>query len=175
MVSSSLTGKAGWSIFLLLTACGSTPTHPSAKDHGSSADVRLELPGLFPESVVYDAERERFLVGSFREGNVYEVRAHGEVRRVVEDSRLISILGIALDPGRRRVLVASSDLGAGRRSSATGPRTVAAFGSYSLTDGSPAHYVDLGALLPDRPHLANGLATDPSGNAYVTDSFASAI
>jgi sugar lactone lactonase YvrE len=154
-----------------VTAPAAAPAAPGVQ----SADVRLNHPALFPECVDYDERRGRFLVGSFREGGVYEVLPGGDVRPLVRDPRLVSVLGIGVDPTRGRLLATNSDLGAGLRRSATGPRTLAALGIYDLADGTPRHYVDLGALVPNRNHLANGLAVDPDGNAYVTDSFAPVI
>ncbi|MEO7732114.1 MAG: cupin domain-containing protein [Kofleriaceae bacterium] len=143
--------------------------------HLAPATTVLNQPALFPESAAYDEQRGRFLVGSFREGGVYEVFPGGDVRAVVQDPRLVSVLGIAVDATRGRLLVTNADLGAARRSSPAGPKTLAALGIYELASGAPIHYVDLGALLPKGNHLANGLTVDAEGNAYVTDSFSPVI
>src|SRR5688572_28549228 len=55
-----------------------------------------------------------------------------------------------------------------------GPRRLAGVGIYDLKTGKPLSYVDLGPLA-EGPHLMNGIALDPSGNAYITDSFSPVI
>jgi hypothetical protein len=155
---------------LTLTACG-------------HATARLERPGpalsvgrdtLFPETIAYDAARARFLLGSFREGAIYAVAGDGQASLVVDDPRLCSVLGIAIDAARKRLWAVNADLGACSKPSAAGPKRLATVAVYDLTTGKPLDYFDLGPLLPG-PHLLNGIALDSAGNAYVSDSFAPAL
>lgn len=166
-----------WSSVALVSvsSCGRGPAIARPAIARLPSVIQVGPPALFPESIVRDDRDGRLLIGSFRDGGVYELLPSGATRALVQDDRLISVLGIGLDPARGRVLVASSDLGVARRASAQGVRKHAALGVYDLTSGAPIHYVDLGALRPDRLHLANGLAVDPQGNAYVTDSLAPLI
>ncbi|MBL4639099.1 MAG: hypothetical protein JKY57_01080, partial [Kordiimonadaceae bacterium] len=46
---------------------------------------------------------------------------------------------------------------------------------YELSSGKKLHNVELSSLLPDGGHLANAIAIDPAGNAYVTDSLSPII
>ncbi|MBV1862486.1 MAG: hypothetical protein KUG77_28955 [Nannocystaceae bacterium] len=137
--------------------------------------VHVDRAGLYPEGIDIDPQSGRFVLGSFREGGVYTVAEDGSARRLVDDARLTSVVGVRVDAERRRVLVANSDLGASVRASAAGPRRLATLGIYDLDNGAPQHFVDLAALRPDGAHLANALALDPEGNAYVTDSFSPVI
>ncbi|HET9954848.1 MAG TPA: hypothetical protein VFQ61_10105, partial [Polyangiaceae bacterium] len=146
--------------------------------HPPSSPLQLARAGLYPETLAYDPAGSRFLVGSFREGAIYEVHADGHVTSVVDDPRLCSVLGIAVDDRRGRLWAVNSDLGACVRASPVGPKNLAAVGVYDLRSGAPLQYVDLTQALPSLPtgpHLLNGLALDGAGNAYVSDSFSPAI
>ena len=134
----------------------------------------VQRPGLYPETIEYDRKHNRFLLGSFREGAVYTVDAHGATSILVDDPRLCSVLGLAVDVERGRLWVVSADLGSATRPSLAGPRKLAAVGVYELATGAPLGYHDLAALVPG-PHLLNGIAVDAAGNAYVTDSFSPVI
>ncbi len=48
-------------------------------------------------------------------------------------------------------------------------------GIYELSSGEEIKFIDLGKLLPNKKHLANGMTLDADGNAYVTDSFSPVI
>src|SRR5438876_2943465 len=98
---------------LSLVACG-------------QASATLERPGpalviqsstLFPETIAYDAIRAKFLLGSFREGAIDVVADDGHVSPLVDDPRLSSVLGIALDVRRKRVWAGNADLDACRKPS----------------------------------------------------------
>jgi hypothetical protein len=138
---------------------------------GIPETIVLNSPALYPETVVHDRVHDRFLVGSVRNGGIYSVNGSGAVDRIVDDQRLCSVLGIAVDAQRRRVVAVTSDLGVSIRPSAAGPKNLAALGIYDLDSGQPLHYVDLASVAPAGPHLLNGLALDSFGNAYVSDSF----
>jgi hypothetical protein len=130
----------------------------------------VHQPALYPETIEYDAARDRFLLGSFRGGAIYAVKRDGSAAVVVADPRLCSVLGIAVDPVRNRIWAVNSDLGASAKPSAAGPKKLAAVAAYDLVTSQPLLYVDV-APLHEGPHLLNGIALDAAGNAYVSDSF----
>ncbi|WP_437276329.1 hypothetical protein WME90_34490 [Sorangium sp. So ce375] len=136
--------------------------------------MTVHRPALYPETIEYDSRSDRFLVSSFREGAIYAVDGDGGASLVVDDPRLCSVLGIAVDAERGRLWAVSSDLGASVKPSAAGPKNLAAVGVYDLSTGKAIHYVDLAPLSPGA-HLVNGIALDSAGNAYVTDSFSPTI
>jgi sugar lactone lactonase YvrE len=140
----------------------------------SAVPLRVRKPALYPETIEYDAKRGRFLLGSIREGAIYGVNARGKATPVVDDPRLCSVLGMAVDQARDWLWVVNADLGASIKPSLAGPKKVAAVAIYELGTGRSVNYIDLTSLLPGL-HLLNGLALDTAGKAYVTDSFSPAI
>jgi hypothetical protein len=137
--------------------------------------ITILKPALYPETIEVNRNNGRFLVGSFREGAIYEVGEDGLYRELVKDERLNSVLGITVDYSRNVILAANSDIGASIRSQEKGPKTLASVGIYDLTTGNVIDYVNLGHLQPTKDHLVNGITLDSVGNAYVTDSFSSTI
>jgi sugar lactone lactonase YvrE len=136
--------------------------------------IVVQRPALYPETIEYDDTTRKFLLGSFRDGGVYSVDDAGNVSRRVDDPRLCSVLGIAVDRQRGTLWAVNADLGASERTSPGGPKTLAGVGIYELASGKPLTYVDVTPLATGE-HLLNGIALDTSGNAYVTDSFSPVI
>lgn len=136
----------------------------------SGSALTIRHPALYPETIEYDATRDAFLVSSFRKGAVYAVDRHGAATVVVNDDRLCSVLGIALDAQRGKLWAVNSDFASSLKPSLPGPKKLAAVGVYDLASGKPLQYVDLSPLAAG-PHLLNGIALDAAGNAYITDSF----
>jgi sugar lactone lactonase YvrE len=131
---------------------------------------------IYPEGIEYNPATGKFLLGAFREGGVYEMDQDGSYKPLVTDDRLVTVLGIRVDVRRNRLLVATSDLGVSTHRSMEGPTKFAALGIYNLSTGAPLKFVNLGSLRPaGESHLANDLAIDNDGNAYVTDSLAPVI
>lgn len=159
----------GFYILLLLFSCSSF-----AKPD-SNQRIVIDRPALYPETLIINPDSGAFVVGSFREGAVFEIRPHGEARPLIVDDRLISVMGIAIDSNKRRIYAVNADLGASVKSTAEGVKTTAALGIYDLDTGKPIKYIDLTAVSKQPAYLPNGLTLDPAGNAYVTDSFSPII
>ena len=134
--------------------------------------IVVERGDLMPEGIEYDAEKERFLLSSMAEGHVYAVADDGTLTPLVQDAALIASLGLEIDGANKRLLVAGADLSIVDNPENKG---TAQLGVYDLETGERLHLVDLGALLPNHRHLANDIALDDEGNAYITDSLAPAI
>lgn len=138
--------------------------------------VAFTKPALYPEGLQYDAAGNRFLVSSQTAGTVGAVADNGTYTEFATDAALVSSVGLNLDAGRNRVLVAVSDPGYNTaRTSAATLRKLARLVIFNRDNGQLVRAVDLGGLLPTLNHFANDIAVDAQGNAYVTDSFAPVI
>ena len=155
----------------LSLSCGNTKV---VNFDASGPALTVRRPALYPETIEYNSKDDKFLLSSFREGAIYEVDRTGNTSLLVDDKRLCSVLGIAVDAGRNRLWAVNSDLGASLKPSSYGPKQLAGVGVYELSTGKAISYVDL-APLASGPHLMNGIAVDAAGNAYVTDSFSPII
>jgi len=141
----------------------------------SLKSIVIQKPALYPEGIDYNPNTDKFIVGSFREGAVYEINPDGTYQKLIDDSRLNSVLAVRVDVKRNRLLVVNSDIGASVRTSSKGAKKTAFLGIYELSTNKAIHFIDLGKLLPNQNHLANGMTLDADGNAYVTDSFSPVI
>jgi len=148
----------------------------SEKFNGDNVEsITIQKPALYPEGIDYNPSTDKFIVGSFRDGGVYEVGLDGSYRQLINDERLNSVLAVRVDVKRNRLLVVNSDIGSSINSYPGGPKRAAFLGIYELSTGENIHFINLGKLLPNNKHLANGMALDLEGNAYVTDSFSPVI
>ena len=135
--------------------------------------VAFTQAGLYPEGVQYDAANSRFLVTSLTTGKIGQVKDDGTYTVFAENPAIVSAIGLNLDEGRNRLLVAVSDPGANQTLST--PATAGKLAKLAIfkrdyPQAAPT-IVDLGALRPGAAHFANDIAVDAQGNAYVTDSY----
>ena len=130
---------------------------------------------LFPESVEYNPKTEQFLLSSLTEGTIFTTNEVGCVSPFLEDKRLISTVGLAIDEEQNRLFIANSDGGLSINSSPETENQLAALAIFELSTGEPIDYVDLSGLRPGEPHFANDIDVDDKGNVYITDSFSPII
>jgi sugar lactone lactonase YvrE len=137
--------------------------------------ITIAKPALYPEGIDYNSSTDKFVVGSFRDGGVYEVDLDGSYSQLINDKRLNSVLAVRVDVKRNRLYVVNSDIGSSINAYSEGPKKLASLGIYELSTGKSVNFIDLGKLLPNKSHLANGMTLDSEGNVYVTDSFSPVI
>lgn len=137
--------------------------------------IEILKPALYPESLAYDNINNRFLVGSFRDGCIYEVSHDGSYKKFTDGSVISSALGVRIDTKHNRLYVANSDLGASINQSKKGIAKLASLAIYELSSAELLKIIDLGNLYPSKKHLANGITLDTKGNVYISDSFAPVI
>ncbi|KAK8939248.1 hypothetical protein KSP39_PZI011292 [Platanthera zijinensis] len=123
----------------------------------------------FGECAKWDPPRRRFLISTFLEGQIAEIRLPGiadgselEARTVIADDDVAgnASLGIAIDAARGRFLVVYADVRRFRS---------AAVASYGLDSGERFFLTRL-SCPDDEPSFADDVAVDDDGNAYVTDA-----
>lgn len=155
----------------LLISCKKEDPKPSPTP--SLETISFTRTALYPEGLAYDGASSSFLVSSISTGTVGKVDLNGVYTAFLSNSNLVSTLGIRVDSARNRVLVAVGDL-----KNAVGTSTrdnLAALAIFNLKTGALEGYVDLGGLKTGVKHLANDIAIDAQGNAYITDSFSPII
>ncbi|WP_344134158.1 hypothetical protein [Luedemannella flava] len=158
-----LTAAAAGAAATLLPARAATAAHPSA-----TGLLQTTAPSLHPEGIAWDPLRRAYLVSSVRHGTVSVVGLDGCVRTLIADDRMISTLGVHVDARRGRVLVAFADIGVGTRSTPATMYASSGLGIFDLATGRARAVVPLTEI--PGGHVANDIAIDPAGNAYVTDT-----
>lgn len=138
----------------------------AAKAKPIPAPIEFFAPFVFPEGMVYDAKGERFLVSSIAQGTIGAVTHDGTYSPFIVDGALVSSAGMEIDKTGKRLLVTNARVDG----------SLAQLAAYDLTTKARLFLVNLAAVANDgAPHLANDVAVDQHGNAYVTDSYAGNI
>jgi len=137
-------------ILCTLSACSATKVPD---------EIIVVFDNLFPEGIEYDENGERFLLGSMSERTIFQVFDDGTFEPFIEDPDLIECLGLEIDRKNQRLLVANNNEGEGK----------SYLNSYDLSTGERIFRSEISSIKPDLPHIANDVAVDADGNAYVTD------
>ncbi|SNR62548.1 SMP-30/gluconolactonase/LRE family protein [Hymenobacter mucosus] len=162
-------------VLLAAPGCSDDDDDPVTDAEGPDL-VSFTQPNLYPEGVQYDAKNKYFLVGSQTAGAVGMVHEDGHYMQFADNAALVSSIGMNLDEGRNRLLVAVSDPGYNaQRTAAATQRKLARLVIINRDNGQVTSTVDLGGLKPGQNHFANDIAVDAQGNAYITDSFSPVI
>ncbi|XP_004238842.1 uncharacterized protein [Solanum lycopersicum] len=150
-------------LFILLI--GSDPFAAGRKPHV----VNFRSRNLFPESFAWDPKSQHFIVGSTRHQKLIAVSDAGVVESLIIDTSLpenSSFLGLAVDRYNNRLLACIH-----RPPSPENPTPFNALASYDLQSN---RRLFLSSLLDDVAQddtaVANYVAVDFHGNAYVTNS-----
>lgn len=98
----------------------------------------------------------------------------GRYTAFINDDRLVSTFGIRVDDAHNRLWVVVGDVGASEHSSPATTNKLSAVAAYNPQTGERLGFYDL-TTLKGGAHLANDVAFDGDGNAYITDSYAAVI
>src|SRR5687768_7190026 len=120
---------------------------PEATEEGMTSSVPdsivVNLLGLFPEGIEWDAAGSRFLLSSLTGQGINAVADDGTVTPFATAENGLSAVGIHIDEASNLLLVDYSDASVFGNPDAMG---TAALGIYDLATADLIHYVDLGAL-----------------------------
>ncbi|KAL2511288.1 NHL domain-containing protein [Abeliophyllum distichum] len=134
--------------------------------------INFRWHNLYPESFIWDPKSEHFVVGSLRQQTLISVSDAGVTSSLLSDASLpsnSSFLGLALDLRHHRLLAVVH-----RPSTLTTP-AFNALVSYHLSTFDQLFLTPLPPTTLPFTTVANDVAVDFSGNAYVTDSANDAI
>ncbi|KAL2485066.1 NHL domain-containing protein [Abeliophyllum distichum] len=134
--------------------------------------INFRWHNLYPESFIWDPKSEHFVVGSLRQQTLISVSDAGVTSSLLSDASLpsnSSFLGLALDRRHHRLLAVVH-----RPSTLTTP-AFNALASYHLSTFDQLFLTPLPPTTLPFTTVANDVAVDFSGNAYVTDSANDAI
>ncbi|CAH8384261.1 unnamed protein product [Eruca vesicaria subsp. sativa] len=133
--------------------------------------INFRSPALYPEGLTWDPAGQHFLVGSLHTRTIHSVSDAGVVQTLISDPYLpenATILGITVDSSNRRLLAAIHCL--------PPLPPCSALAAYDLRTGGGGGRIFLSPLpsLPGNDEIvrdvANDVAVDYNGNAYVTNS-----
>ncbi|VVB03739.1 unnamed protein product [Arabis nemorensis] len=132
--------------------------------------INFRSPGLYPEGLTWDPSEQHFIVGSLHSRTIHSVSDAGVVHSLISDPDLpenSTILGLAVDSTNRRLLAAIH--------SAPSLLPFNALAAYDLRTGGRRIFLSpLPSLAGDDQEIArdvaNDVAVDYNGNAYVTNS-----
>ena len=140
-------------------------------------EYKLICSGLYPESIDYDYNNNRFIIGSIYKSQVYTLTADGKLSTFITKSKIAALAGVYTDEVRNRLIVVGGDIGISEKSLSKGASAgiIAYVEIYNLKTGSLIKAIDLKFLTPNASAAPNDVIVDKIGNIYVTDSFAPVI
>lgn len=122
-------------------------------------EVLVNVDGLIPEGLAYDAQRQRYVIGAFNRAQISTVDPRGKVTRLWTSEEKLSVLGMSV--AGDGVLYAAINPAASRRSAGDKPFVL----KLDLDDGR-----ELGRLPAPEAAFLNDLCLMPDGRLYASDS-----
>ncbi|XP_027361746.1 uncharacterized protein LOC113869562 [Abrus precatorius] len=128
--------------------------------------INFRSPNLYPEGLTWDPTGQHFLVGSLTHRTISAVSDAGVVETLISDPSLpenVTVLGMAVDSRNNRVVAALHAL-----------KPLPPFNALAAYDLRSGNRIFLSVLPssgdPSERPVANDVAVDFKGNAYVTNS-----
>ncbi|CAM8876503.1 unnamed protein product [Rhodiola kirilowii] len=127
--------------------------------------IQFKSPNLYPEGIAYDPSAQHFLVGSLHSRSILSVSDAGVVETFLTDTTLplnSTILGLTVDVHYKRLLAVIHS-----------PEPLPPFNAlaaYDLRTRRRLYLAELDAEIDGIRQVANDVAADFSGNAFVTNS-----
>lgn len=154
---------ASINLLLLIFIAPLIPSTIAKKPHV----ISFRSPDLYPEGLAYDPSDQHFIVGSLHHRTIHSVSDAGVIETLISDTSLppnTSILGLAVDKVNNRLLACIH--------SGSPLPPFNALAAYNLRSRSRLFLSLLPSPAPegDKRPVANAVAVDYKGNAYVTNS-----
>lgn len=143
--------------------------------HAYSQDIAFSDQGLYPEGTAYSARQDVFFVSSIHYGKIGKVDRKGHYSTFIDDTALVTTVGILADEKRNLLYVAIADNGLSTRSTAATAGKLSMLAAYDLVTGKRRFIANLGALYTEGGNFANDITVDAAGNLYVTNSYSPVI
>ncbi|KAL9665467.1 hypothetical protein QQ045_020887 [Rhodiola kirilowii] len=127
--------------------------------------IQFKSPNLYPEGIAYDPSAQHFLVGSLHSRSILSVSDAGVVETFLTDTTLplnSTILGLTVDVHYKRLLAVIHSL--------EPLPSFNALAAYDLRTRRRIYLAELDAEIDGVRQVANDVAADFSGNAFVTNS-----
>lgn len=165
--------SAKWLLAALFGATACTNTDHGIPNPAFPERIAFVAERQYPEGITFSPQLGRFLISSITQGKIGTVGFDGKYEDLLTDPQLISAIGIRERNGL--LYVCNSDNVVSSKSTPATTGTTAELLVFNIATKQLIRRVDLDALLPNQPHLANDVAVDDQGNAYVTDSFSPVV
>lgn len=129
-----------------------------------------------PEGIEFDKNDDTFLLSSLNAGPIIKVNVDGSYQPFTSGEPYpMSTAGLQIDYKNNRLLVASFN-GIELMDNDPATKGISNLRIYNLKTGAMEKDINLSALVPDAfAYMANDVAVDNSGNAYVTDWYARVV
>ena len=138
--------------------------------------IKIEGVAQNPEGIEYDKNDKTFLLSSLNAGPIIKVNMDGTYKPFTSGEPYpLSTAGLQVDYEHNRLLVAGLN---GAELFDGDPKTkgIANLRVYNLETGVMEKDINLSSLVPDAPaYMANDIAVDNEGNAYVSDWYAGVV
>lgn len=122
-------------------------------------EVLVNVDGLIPEGLAYDAQRQRYVIGAFNRAQISTVDPRGKVTRLWASEEKLGVLGMTV--AGDNVLYAAVNPTAARRAAGEKPFVL----TLDLADGH-----ERGRLAAAEAGFLNDLCLMPDGRLYASDS-----
>ncbi len=171
-------------ILILAASCKNTETAEAAKDRLSSAEGQVVLPDIItingiaqnPEGIEFNKNDNTFFLSSLNAGPIIKIDTEGNYKPFTSGEAFpMSTAGLQIDYKNNRLLAAAFN---GMELMDQDPKTrgTAHLRIYNLETGKLEKDINLSSLVPDAPaYMANDIAIDKAGNAYISDWFAGVV
>jgi len=170
----------------LFTSCQSnSEKNDTSIDSASEIEkTKVELPSIIkiagvaqnPEGIEFDKSDNTFLLSSLNAGPIIKVNSDGTYKAFTSGEPYpMSTAGLQIDYKNNRLLVASFN---GMELYDQDPSTkgVSNLRIYNLETGAMEKDINLSSLVPDaQAYMANDVALDNNGNAFISDWFAGVV